>query len=235
MYEAGQLLARIDDHTVPILLGFGIAMTFQTVWLVDAFLVARAESTYSLPLFCTFFWFAHDLGCVARFDEWFNVYDHWFLKIFWLGLLSALLLELLFLRQAWLYGHAELLPSRSRGEWAVLLGGGAITAVVAWELLRAIFDDPLYLGAPALTLVSYPVFGIALLVRRRSARGQTVRMWVCAAGITTFWWLTTVGYFGGEFRSWQFISAGALTLIGCVAGAVAVRRLRGAEPARPQV
>lgn len=61
-------------------------MIFQSVWLIECVRVARRERVYSMPLFCTFFWFAHDTGCVVRFNDWFNVYDHWFMKLFWVGL-----------------------------------------------------------------------------------------------------------------------------------------------------
>jgi hypothetical protein len=236
VYDPAELLARIDDHTAPILIGFGIAMAFQTVWLVDAILTARRDKVYSLPLFCTFFWFAHDVGCVVRFDDWFNGYDHWYLKFFWLGLLSAMLLELVFFYQAFKYGRDELLPMVSERAWAGVLAVGALGGIVTWELLKTVYDDPLYQQSPALTLVTYPLFAGALMIRRRSALGQSVRMWQGACGITLFWWITTVAFFGDGFDSWQYVAAGVFALTCDVAGLVAVTRLSAsARPAEDRV
>ena len=76
---------------IPILLGFGLAMVLQTIGMVTAVLMTRREGWISIPLPCTYLWFAHDLGVVVRFDTWFNEIYHWFLKLFWVGLLSALI------------------------------------------------------------------------------------------------------------------------------------------------
>jgi hypothetical protein len=111
MYDPLDLLHRIDEHTAPILVGFTIAMVFQTIAMVTAVRLTAREHWISIPLPCTFLWFAHDLGFVVRFDDWFATYDHWFLKLFWVGLLSALLLELVFFAQAIRYGRQEYLPN----------------------------------------------------------------------------------------------------------------------------
>jgi hypothetical protein len=100
MYEPRLILEALDNHTIPILLGFGLAMVLQTIGMVTAVLMTHREGWISIPLPCTYLWFAHDLGVVVRFDTWFNKIDHWFFKLFWVGLLSALLLECVFLAQA---------------------------------------------------------------------------------------------------------------------------------------
>jgi hypothetical protein len=99
MYEPRLILEALDNHTIPILLGFGLAMVLQTIGMVTAVLMTH-RGWISIPLPCTYLWFAHDLGVVVRFDTWFNKIDHWFFKLFWVGLLSALLLECVFLAQA---------------------------------------------------------------------------------------------------------------------------------------
>src|SRR5215210_1673182 len=94
MYEPQTILDAIDDHTAVVLTLFAAAMILQNVAMMTAVLMTRREGWISIPLPCTFLWFAHDLGVVVRFDTWFNDYDHWFLKLFWLGLVTAFLLEL---------------------------------------------------------------------------------------------------------------------------------------------
>lgn len=226
MYDPQQLLTQIDEHTAPILIGFAIAMVFQTIALVDAVRVGARERVISIPLFCTFFWFAHDVGCVVRFDDWFNTYDHWFLKAFWVGLLSAMLLELVFFAQAIRYGRDELLPSRSTRAFAGLVILGALGTIVAWEYLKAVMDDPLYQASPALTMLAFPLTGAALMLRRRSAAGQTTTIWGAFTCMAACWWTTTIWFYADFFRSWQYVTVGVVTVIGCAAMTYVVARVR---------
>jgi hypothetical protein len=231
MYDAQQLLHQIDDNTAPILIGFALAMVCQTIFMVDAIRIGARERVISIPLFCTFFWFAHDVGCVVRFDDWFNTYDHWFLKAFWLGLVSAMLLELVFFAQAIRYGREELLPTWTSRAFAVLIAAGALGTIVAWEYLKAVMDDPLYQASPALTMLALPLTGAALMVRRRSVVGQTVTIWAAFTVMATCWWTTTIWFYEGFFRSWQYIVVGVATVLGGAALTYVVARLRRDEGA----
>ena len=62
MYNPQELLSLIDHNKWWILGGFGIVMIFQWIWLIECVRVARRDRAYSMPLFLTFFWFAHDTG-----------------------------------------------------------------------------------------------------------------------------------------------------------------------------
>lgn len=214
MYDAQQLLATIDANRWPILAGFGIMMVLQWIWLADCIRVAHRERVYSLPLFCTFFWFAHDTGCVARFHEWFVVYDHWYMKCFWFGLLTAAILELIFFAQVVKYGRTELAPDVGMRTFIVGLVVFQVFASLTWELLKYMFDDPLYQMAPSLTLVTYPVLGAALMLRRRSTAGQSVLMWAAFTGMTVAWYITTPVWLGEAFRSPQYLAAGLMAIVG---------------------
>ena len=217
MYDGRELLWRIDHHTAPILIGFGLAMVFQTLLMVSAVRVAARDRHISIPLFCTFFWFAHDLGCVVRFDTWFHTYDHWFMKCFWVGLLSALLLEFVYFTQILKYGRQEYAPSWTQAQFAALIAAGAVVAVVAWEYFRSMMGDPLYFAGPAPTMVSYVVFGAALYLRRRSAVGQSIVMWGSFTAMAVAWWVTVGLWFTAAFRSWQYIAMGAVCFLGGLA------------------
>lgn len=226
MYEPHAILEAIDHDTVWILLGFGLAMVLQNIAMGMAVVTTHREGWISIPLPCTFLWFAHDLGVVARFDTWFNVYDHWFLKLFWLGLLTALILEMAFFAQAIRVGRAEYLPGGTQAQWTALVVGGAIAFVVVWEYLKVVFDDPLYQAAPAITLFLLPLATTALLLRRRSAVAQSAVIYGCFAGMIPLWWGVTAGYYGGNFRSWQYIATGVLAFVMLVGVTVAVARMR---------
>jgi hypothetical protein len=226
MYDAHTILEAIDNHTLPILVGFGLSMVLQNIAMITAVIMTRREGWISIPLPCTFLWFAHDLGVVARFNTWFNVYDHWFLKLFWLGLLSALILELIFFAQAIKVGRAEYLPNGTQAEWTALVIGGATAFVIVWEYMKVVWNDPLYQAVPAITLFLLPVATTALLLRRRSAVAQSPVIYGCFAAMVVLWWGVTVGYYGGGFASWQYLLTGVGAFVMLVGVTVAVARMR---------
>ena len=226
MYDAHTILEAIDNHTVPILVGFGLSMVLQNIAMITAVIMTRREGWISIPLPCTFLWFAHDLGVVARFNTWFNVYDHWFLKLFWLGLLSALILELIFFAQAIKVGRAEYLPNGTQAQWTALVVGGAAAFVIIWEYMKVVWDDPLYQAVPAITLFLLPVATTALLLRRRSAVAQSPLIYGCFAAMVVLWWAVTAGYYGGGFASWQYLLTGVAAFAMLVGVTVAVARMR---------
>ncbi|HEY1970564.1 MAG TPA: hypothetical protein VGH89_21605 [Pseudonocardia sp.] len=214
MYDPQDLLRRIDQNAGWILMAFAFAMVFQTVWLVECFRLARRQRVYTMPLFCTFFWFAHDTGYVARFHEWFFVYDHWFLKCFWVGLLSAVVLELLFFSQVVKYGRQEIASGISTRAFIIGLVLVQVGSSATWELFKYLANDPLYQFAPLLTQIAYPLFGLAMLLRRRSALGQNVTMWVAFTGMTIVWNITTAVWYGPAFRALPYLLGGAVAVVG---------------------
>lgn len=232
MYEARTILDAIDDHTWPIMIGFTLAMVLQNVAMVTAVVMTRREGWISIPLPCTFLWFAHDLGVVVRFETWFSTYDHWFLKLFWVGLVTAFLLELVFLAQAIKVGRKEYLPDGTQAQWTALLLGGAAMFVLAWEYQKTIWDDPLYQALAATTLYVIPLAVVPLVLRRRSAVAQHPLIYAAFAGMIPLWWGVTAGAYGEAFRTWQYLASGVVAFVGLAAVAVWVRRLR-AEAVRP--
>jgi hypothetical protein len=226
MYAPQAILSAIDHHTLPILVGFGLAMVLQNIAMVTAVVMTRREGWISIPLPCTFLWFAHDLGVVARFDTWFNGYDHWFLKLFWLGLLTALILELVFFAQAIRVGRAEYLPNGTQAQWTALVIAGAVAFVVVWEYLKIVWNDPLYQAVPAITMFLLPIATTALLLRRRSAVAQSPLIYGCFAAMVVLWWGVTAGYYGGGFASWQYLLTGVVAFVMLAGVTVAVARMR---------
>lgn len=230
MYDPQMILSAIDDHPVPILLGFGLAMVLQNIAMVTAVVMTRREGWISIPLPCTFLWFAHDLSVVFRFDTWFNTYDHWFLKLFWVGLLSAFLLELVFLVQAMRVGRKEYLPDGSQAQWNALLWGGAALFVLAWEYQTTVWDDPLHQALASTTLYVIPLAVVPLVLRRRSAVAQSPVIYGCFAAMVVLWWAVTVGAYGEGFRTWQYVTTGVVAFVTLSLLAGWIHRLRSAGP-----
>jgi len=226
MYEPQLILDALDTHTILILLGFGLAMVFQTIAMVTAVLMTRREGWISIPLPCTFLWFAHDLGVVVRFDTWFNEIDHWFFKLFWVGLLSALLLECVFLAQAMRVGRKEYLPRGTQLQWNALLVAGAALFVLCWEYQKTIWDDPLYQALASTTMYVIPLAVVPLVLRRRSAIAQSPVIYGSFAAMVPLWWAVTAGAYGQGFRTWQYLVSGVVAFVTLSVLAWWIHRLR---------
>ncbi len=229
MYEPSTVLGAIDAHTWPIMIGFTLAMVLQNVAMATAVVMTRRECWISIPLPCTFLWLAHDLGVVVRFDTWFHTYDHWFLKLFWFGLVTAFLLELIFLAQAIRVGRKEYLPGGTQAQWSALVLGGAVLFVLAWEYQKTIWDDPLYQALAATTLYVLPLAVVPLVLRRRSAISQSPVIYGSFAAMVPLWWGVTAGAYGEAFRTWQYLGSGVVAFALLTAIAVWIHLLRSAD------
>jgi hypothetical protein len=233
MYDPQMILNAIDGHTVPILLGFAGAMVLQNMAMITAVVMTRREGWISIPLPCTFLWFAHDLGVVVRFDTWFNQYGHWFLKLFWVGLLIALVIEFIFLWQAFKVGRKEYLPNGTQAQWGALLAAGAGMVVLCWEYLKTVWDDPLYQALASTTMYLIPLAAVPLILRRRSAIAQSPIIYGSFAGMIILWWGVTVGAYGDAFRTWQYLALGVVALASLSALTYWVWRLRSEAVPQP--
>lgn len=226
MYEPIELLQRIDANSTAILIAFAVDSMFQVGWLTLAVVVARRDRAYSIPLFCTYYWFAHDVAVMIRYERWFHVYDHWYLQFFWAVLSLAVLLECFYLWQVYRYGHRELAPALSRRSFGALLLLGLLFACVAHEFFKTGFGDPLFQLAPTLTMLAYPAFGVAMLLRRGSRRGQTPTMWWLFSAMTAGFHLITWQWFGDAFRTPQYVAAAVAATLGGVAMALVIAQPR---------
>ena len=118
-------------------------MVFNYIWFFSAYVIARREKVYSIPIFCTLFWFAGDATFVAHYDTWFNTYNHWYVELFWAALLFTVMFEVAYIVQAIQYARKELLPSSSPRQFAALIVAGAVAAVIIWNFINHTMGDPL--------------------------------------------------------------------------------------------
>jgi hypothetical protein len=217
MYDPQTALKVVDAHTVGVLALAGVTIVGMAIWFQQAFVVARRDRAYAFPMFCTAFWFAHDTSYVARFNEWFGTYDHWFLKLFWFALVATSLTEMVYIAQTIRYGGREF-PRLSQRAYTWLVIGAVASGVVIWTMVKAALGDSLYLIAFGLTVAVYPPFAFALTLRRQSLRGQSALMWVGFIVLAVGWFSLTTIYFGPTFQSWQWITLGVFSVLGGLAG-----------------
>lgn len=212
MYDPQLVLDAIDAHKVGIVALAGGALVSNYVWFVAAYQVAKRDRSYSIPLFCTLFWFAHDASYVYRYSDWFNGYGHWFPKLFWVGLVVTTGFEVLFVAQLLRYGRAELAPRLDQRTFtAAVLAAIAISAVL-WEVVKGTMADPLYLYSLSFATVAYPPFGMAMVIRRRSRQGQSLLMWLGYLGTAVGWFTASTLWFGPDFRAWRWLALGAISI-----------------------
>lgn len=233
MYNAHALLLRIDAHKWPILIVCAFAMIGNYIFFIEAFRVARREKIVTIPIFCTMFWFAHDLSFVYRVHDWYGSgpTHSWYTQLFWVALVLTVTFETIYLVQVLQYGRQELLPDATDMQWRLLVGAGVVGAVVCWEAVKYVLRDPLYAGSFGIANLSYPLMGTAMAVRRRSMRGQTPIIWMGYLLLVVCWASANTIWFGPPFRSVQWIALDVVCLAGGIGLLYASIRWPGTETA----
>jgi hypothetical protein len=86
-----------------------------------------------------------------------------------------------------------------------------VGAVIMWEAVKFVFDDPLYAGSFGIANFSYVLMGIALAVRRRSMLGQPPGIWIGYLLLVVCWSTANFLWFGDAFREpqWVFLHLGS--------------------------
>jgi hypothetical protein len=230
MYDGLQTLTAIDDHRVWILALCALAMVFNYIWFFAAYVIAWREKVYSIPIFCTLFWFAGDGTFVAHYNTWFHTYHHWYVELFWAALLFTVMFEVAYIVQAIQYGRKELLPSSTPRQFAALIVAGAVAAVIVWNFLWQSMGDPLGIAYFCIANVALPLMYVGILMRRRSSAGTAPVVWWGYLGMITCWFTALALFFGPEFRSFWYLAMWAVCTIAGVGVLVAVKRLPKALP-----
>jgi hypothetical protein len=230
MYDGLQTLTAIDNHRVWILALCALAMVFNYIWFFAAYVIAWREKVYSVPIFCTLFWFAGDGTFVAHYNTWFHTYHHWYVELFWAALLFTVMFEVAYIVQAIRYGRKELLPSSTPRQFAALIVAGAVAAVIVWNFLWQSMGDPLGITYFCIANVALPLMYVGILMRRGSSAGTAPVVWWGYLGMITCWFTALTLFFGPEFRSFWFLAMWAVCTVAGVGVLVAVKRLPKALP-----
>ncbi len=182
-YEATAALAAIDENVVWILAFFAIAAVATFVYLVQSFKLARAHEAYSSALPAVGWFAVHDLHFVFLYELWFDVYDHWWVKAWWVALVFTTLIEFALVGMIIKYGRKELAPWASQKAFFGLVALGTVAIGVIWLLVKASIADPLWLISFPITAFWAVPFSTALMLRRNSQRGQSITLPICSVFI----------------------------------------------------
>jgi hypothetical protein len=213
-YDPQAILATIDQNKTAFFALGGVALLFNYVFFISAALTARRDKAFTFPLAVSTVWFGHDLSYLLLYQQWFGVYDHWYVKNFWIGLVPTTLFEALYIYQVWLYGKDELLPRGTRQGFALYMIGAITVGVIGWFALKSFLDDPIYAFTFGSTGFLAPIFVIARMLRRGDAKGQSALTWIAYVGMQSCWFLNTILLFGPAFRTGWYLAMAACSVGG---------------------
>jgi hypothetical protein len=205
MYDTTQVLASIDRNAMPILLMCGLAMLCNYTWFVAAVRQGWRDRTTPIPLFCTLFWLVGDASMVLRYDLWFNVIDHWYVKLFWAALVLTVMCELVFLSLTLRFGHREFAPALSRNQFVALILLGVAATAVAFETVKSWAGDALYINYFHFANLVGPLCGAAMVMRRGSRIGTTPLIWGAYTLMVAAFAIANVLWFGAPFADPRYL------------------------------
>lgn len=176
MYDAFDALKAIDAHTWPIMACLLSTVIAVFVYFGIAVSMAIRQKVYVVPFVgaAVFFW--HDLTFSLMYHQWFEVYNHWWVKMWWYALVCSVAFEAFLIYQIIRYGHKELWPTISKSAFTVLVLLGTLAVGAGWLLIKTSLGDPLFFITFSITAVWSVPFHTALMVKRRSRLGQSVVM-----------------------------------------------------------
>lgn len=215
MYDPISTLQTIDRHAVAVIGLCVVALIFNYAYFGESLRLGFKHKTYSVPASVTLVFLPHDISYLLQFSKWFETYDHWFCKLWWVGLIFTASIEMVFFYQLLRYGREEILPQLSQRAYVGVMMLALLVAAGAWMTVKQALNDDLYLFSFGWTLFWGAPLAISMMVRRGSTRGQSKWMWVSYSLMAIFYWAATA-IVDPYFRSVGWLTVLALAL-GCAA------------------
>jgi hypothetical protein len=212
MYDPRAALLAIDAHTAEIMAYLLITVFAAFLYFAIAVRVAIKQKVYVVPFIGAALFFWHDLTFVLLYDKWFNVYNHWWVKMWWFALVGTVIFELLMIVQVYQYGHKELWPNLSKRAFGALLVLGTLGIGAMWLLIKVSMGDELFFITFIITAVFSVPFHTAIMGRRQSRAGQSI---VMELSTIVMMWCQTAAYAQAApfFKSTPFlVFVGAFTV-----------------------
>ena len=216
LYDVSSTLANIDANVGRLLFFGALALLCNFVFFGSGIYLGFKHKVVSMPISATLIFIPHDLVYLLMFDKWFNVYDHWFNQLYWVGLVITNIEEFFFLYLTLKYGRKEYMPMLSQNSWRALIGLGLVGTFVAFVSLKQVLADELWLFTFGLTLWFCVPLVIPMMLRRNSAAGQSRLMWCAFIGMAISYWCA-VYPLAPFFQSVAWLSLGAVSIVWAIA------------------
>src|SRR5262249_21740828 len=140
--------------------------------------LAGRDRCMPMSLWATTVFIGHDGSYLLKFHTWFHEYNHWFPKLFWVGLIVTFSFEVIFFAQTIRFGRKEIAPRLSQGQWPVDCLGALVTGLLFWGVAKAYLDAPFYLMTFLVPFGMCAPATIPLMIRRGARIGVGTRqMW----------------------------------------------------------
>jgi hypothetical protein len=144
------------------------------VQIVEAVRLGHRDRIPAVPAVTTAFLVAHDCTFALRYSTWFNEVDHWYFKVFWVGMLGAVCVEVVLIAQFIRYGHRHIAPGLTRTTFAAAYLLMQVATFVTLWWIQSVLDDPLTLVTLAATSIVTVVPLVPWIVSRGNASGQSM-------------------------------------------------------------
>jgi len=239
VYDPGTVLNQVSNHVLLIVVLGALALLCNWFYFFECARLARRDRCAPMALWATTVFIGHDGSYLLKFNEWFRHYDHWFPKLFWVGLVITFCFEVIFFVQTIRFGRNELGPTLGQAQWTAYCFGALATGIVFWGVAKYYLDDPLYLMTFLVTYGMCAPATIPLMVRRGTRTGVGIRQMWAYLGIGVGYVVLTTGVLRGPFTSPVWI-LGCITCAGLAAimlvlvyRAADQRTPRGGGPSTP--
>ena len=176
MYDPVAALASLDTNITPIFIAFLFVIIGVFIYWIQAYRLAKKFQMYAIPFIgISVFWW-HDLSFVLQYDKWFNVYDHWWLKLWWWGLLLCVPFESLFLYHVIKWGRKDYFSKLPQRQFTLLVLGGHLLIGIWFFFFKALMNDELYFITFVITAMWSVPFHTGIMARRGNANTQSLSM-----------------------------------------------------------
>ena len=233
MYDPIATLAGIDQHWMTVIALCFVALIFNYAYFGEAIRLGFKHKTYSVPAAVTLVFLPHDISYLIQFNKWFIEYDHWFCKLWWVGLVFTAAIECVFFYQLLKYGRKEILPQVSQQTYVLLMFLVLASAVIAWAAIKQSINDDLYLFSFGWTLFWGAPLNISMMIRRHSTRGQSSWLWISYILMAIFYW-AAVSFIDPYFRSPLWLGLLVLSVGWAVANLICIKHMPTYEPTLPK-
>jgi hypothetical protein len=223
-YQTQAVLHQVDHHTAVILILCAAALIGNYLFWIENLIAGFRRRTYTMPVPCILFFVCHDLTFVADYDRWFHQIDHWFVKLWWFGLIATSLMELAFLAQFLMYGRRELAPELSPRAFTIATLLAVAGTLIPWLVIHHAMRDPMFLTVFGFTVFWCAPFYLALQWRRRAHIGQSIRGWLAFLLMPLCYWPATWILSPG-FHTVLWNALGVTIVIGALANIACIRYL----------
>lgn len=234
LYNVTTTLAAIDEGMVWILALGAISLLCNFAFFGTSIRLGFKHQIYTVPVAATMIFIPHDFHYLLQWEKWFVVYDHWFMQLFFVGLIITNVMEFIFLYQLLKFGRKELLPSFSQPAYVAVILTTLAASCVIWYGVKTMLADELWFFSFGWTVWFCLPFVIPLMLRRGSAIGQNTFMWVAYIGMMLAWW-AAIYPLDPFFRSFAWIGLGVVTVVWALATIAVIRHFEARESVSPAV